>query len=151
VSGSPITNIDELKKYASRDGGADFYIGFIGGMRSSKHISYDGTTFFVSNEIDNTEDELNEEGIMDKSKTNIGEAINNGGFFIYDFEIKEAINTIEKIVPAVVAVEEGAVVESDRGWWKLTFTGVNELNDIDREHIAKLIVDGFTEGEIIHA
>ena len=35
------------------------------------------------------------------------------------------------------------------GWWKLKITGVNELTDIDREHIAKLIVDGFTEGEVI--
>lgn len=131
MAGTPITSIEELKKYASREGGADFYIGFIGGMRSSKHISFDGATFYVSNEIDNSEDELDEAGIMDKTKTNIGEAINNGGFFIYDFEIKEE--------------------ESDRGWWKLTFTGVKELTDIDREHIAKLIVDGCTEGEIIHA
>ena len=36
-----------------------------------------------------------------------------------------------------------------RGWWTLTTTGVDELNDIDREHIAELIKEGFTSGEIL--
>ena len=34
----------------------------------------------------------------------------------------------------------------ERGWWKLE---VNvEINEMDREHIAELILDGYTEGEI---
>lgn len=37
--------------------------------------------------------------------------------------------------------------EITRGWWSL---GVNlKLNDIDREHIAKCIIEGYTEGELI--
>ncbi len=37
----------------------------------------------------------------------------------------------------------------NRGWWKLTFTGVDELTDTDKEHIAKLITEGYTQGEIV--
>lgn len=33
------------------------------------------------------------------------------------------------------------------GWWKIEST--IELNDIDREHIARLIAQGFNEGEVI--
>lgn len=36
----------------------------------------------------------------------------------------------------------------ERGWWELKIT--TPLNDIDREHIAKLITEGFTSGEILH-
>ena len=35
------------------------------------------------------------------------------------------------------------------GWWDLKITGT-ELNDIDRHHIAKMIEEGFTSGEIVH-
>lgn len=35
------------------------------------------------------------------------------------------------------------------GRWKLTFEGVDELQEGDRQHISELIVDGFDEGEII--
>ena len=36
-----------------------------------------------------------------------------------------------------------------RGWWNLSFKGVDELNDVDREHIAKQIIEGYTGGEIV--
>ena len=35
------------------------------------------------------------------------------------------------------------------GYWKIEITGVDELTDTDREHIASLIKEGFSEGEII--
>lgn len=35
------------------------------------------------------------------------------------------------------------------GEWELKITGVDELNDCDQEHIAKLITEGYTSGEII--
>lgn len=35
-----------------------------------------------------------------------------------------------------------------RGWWKIEFTV--EPTDIDLEHIAKLIKEGYTEGEILN-
>ena len=35
---------------------------------------------------------------------------------------------------------------NERGWWKLD---VNvEIDDCDREHIAQMILEGYTEGEI---
>jgi hypothetical protein len=34
----------------------------------------------------------------------------------------------------------------EKGWWKLETTV--ELDDTDREHIASLVEQGFTEGEI---
>lgn len=38
-----------------------------------------------------------------------------------------------------------------RGWWSLKLTGntSEELSNVDQEHIAKLIIDGFTCGEIV--
>ena len=39
--------------------------------------------------------------------------------------------------------------ETTYGYWYLSFTGVDELNDTDQEHIAKLIKEGFTSGEVI--
>lgn len=35
------------------------------------------------------------------------------------------------------------------GWWTLEVTGVAELNDADLEHIAELIKDGFTSGQVV--
>lgn len=42
------------------------------------------------------------------------------------------------------------------GWWYLTWDSTSsgedeltELNDIDKEHIAKCITDGCTQGEIV--
>lgn len=42
-----------------------------------------------------------------------------------------------------------------RGWWTLTWTAtdaeneITELNDCDREHIAEMVKEGFTSGEIL--
>jgi len=33
------------------------------------------------------------------------------------------------------------------GWWKITFT--IEPNEIDLDHIAKLIKEGYTQGQIV--
>ena len=35
------------------------------------------------------------------------------------------------------------------GWWRLTFTGVDELTDEDKIHISEGIVAGCEEGEIL--
>ncbi len=34
------------------------------------------------------------------------------------------------------------------GWWKISFTGITEPDDIALENIASLIREGFTEGEM---
>jgi hypothetical protein len=39
-----------------------------------------------------------------------------------------------------------------RGWWKLEITDIEDLSDltdIEREHIAAMIIDGCWEGEIV--
>lgn len=36
-----------------------------------------------------------------------------------------------------------------RGWWRLSFEGVRELTDSDREHIGRLVKAGYREGEIV--
>ncbi len=36
-----------------------------------------------------------------------------------------------------------------KGFWRLDVTGVDELSDCSKEHIAELIKQGFTEGEVI--
>lgn len=36
-----------------------------------------------------------------------------------------------------------------RGWWKLTFIGVDELNENDLERIAEQIKEGFNQGEVV--
>lgn len=38
----------------------------------------------------------------------------------------------------------------EKGWWKLTITGVDHMNETDRHYIAEWIRQGFNEGEIIH-
>lgn len=37
----------------------------------------------------------------------------------------------------------------DSSWWKIEFTDGVEPNDSDLYHIAELIKDGYTEGEIV--
>jgi hypothetical protein len=37
---------------------------------------------------------------------------------------------------------------TETGWWSLDATC--DLTDADREHIASLIRDGFTSGQIVH-
>jgi len=39
-----------------------------------------------------------------------------------------------------------------RGWWKITFTvEPNYPYEVDLEHIAKKIKEGYTEGEIVES
>jgi hypothetical protein len=46
-------------------------------------MSYDGdNTFYVLNEIDDTEQELTEQELTNNDLTNIGKAINNGAFYL---------------------------------------------------------------------
>lgn len=78
-----ITSIGELKQLASTEDGADCYILFNGGIKSSKQIWYQNGMFEVLNLIDGTEDKFTEKEIMDIKCTHIGEAIKLGVLFIY--------------------------------------------------------------------
>ena len=70
-----VRSLDHLKRLAKKEDGDDFYIRLNGGFRSSKHIQYDGEKFWIVNEIDGTEQQLNDAEIMDENNTNIGVAI----------------------------------------------------------------------------
>ena len=79
-----VNSLDELKKMC--DGvSKDFFIQLNFGFRSSKNISYNKSTdtFYIFNEIDDTEQELNSKTIMDEDYTNIGKAITFGIFYAY--------------------------------------------------------------------
>lgn len=79
-----VNSLDELKQMC--DGVTkDFFVKLNFGMRSSKSISYnkETDTFYILNEIDDTEQELNSQTIMDEEYTNIGKAITLGAFYTY--------------------------------------------------------------------
>ena len=79
-----VNSLDELKQMC--DGmSKDFFIQLNFGFRSSKNISYNKSTdtFYIFNEIDDTEQELNSKTIMDEDYTNIGKAITFGALYAY--------------------------------------------------------------------
>lgn len=79
-----VKSTDQLKTILADGETKDFFILLNFGLRSSKAISYDGSsTFYVLNEIDDTEQELTEQELMNSDITNIGKAINNGAFYLY--------------------------------------------------------------------
>ena len=79
-----VNSLDELKQMCNGVT-KDFFIQLNFGIRSSKSISYnkDTDTFYILNEIDDTEQELNSQTIMDEEYTNIGKAITLGAFYAY--------------------------------------------------------------------
>ena len=77
-----IRTIEQLKELAKN--GLDCFILLNGGLRSSKHIRYypDDNSFYVFNLIDDTEQELTETQLLDKSYTNIAEAMEKGALIM---------------------------------------------------------------------
>ncbi len=75
-----ITSIEDLKQEAR--GGADFALLLQHGLFSRKTIDYDRSAkvFSIWNHIDDTEQELTEDELDDRSKTNIGWGIRKGAF-----------------------------------------------------------------------
>ena len=79
-----VNSLDELKQMCNGVT-KDFFIQLNFGIRSSKNISYnkDTDTFYILNEIDDTEQELNSQTIMNEEYTNIGKSITLGSFYAY--------------------------------------------------------------------
>ena len=81
------TRVNSLDKLKQMCNGVtkEFFIQLNFGIRSSKNISYNKDTdpFYILNEIDGTEQELNSQTIMDEEYTNIGKAITLGAFYAY--------------------------------------------------------------------
>ena len=76
-----INSIEELIDEIN-SGKHDFFIDN-GLFRSSKYIEYDDDTFYIYNEIDDTEQTLTTKELFNDNYTNIGVAINNGTFYAY--------------------------------------------------------------------
>ena len=79
-----IKTIKHLKELAKKEGGLDCFILLNGGLRSSKYISYnpDDNSFYILNYIDDTEQKLTEAQLLDKSYTNIAEAMEKGALIM---------------------------------------------------------------------
>lgn len=70
-------------------GQEDFFIGLKGGLRSSVMLfqhDEDLTTLTVLNEIDGTTQILTKKQLYDEDYTNIGKALDKGGFYYYDWK-----------------------------------------------------------------
>lgn len=77
-----INSIEELMS-ALNKGQHDFFISN-GILKSSKYIELDeNDNFYIVNEIDDSEQTLNEEELFNRDYTNIGFAIENGQFYMY--------------------------------------------------------------------
>jgi hypothetical protein len=68
------------------EGVHDYFIQLNFGLRSSKQIDYSPETekYYILNEIDDTEQELDEKQLFDRVFTNIGYAIQNGALYSYE-------------------------------------------------------------------
>ena len=85
MKATQVKSLQHLKEILSdRDGDTrEFFILLNGGLRSSKLMSWDGeNTFYIVNEIDDTEQELSEAQLMDRTYTNIGYALEKGALFL---------------------------------------------------------------------
>ncbi len=78
-----ITSFHQLIEQSNK-GNHEYFISN-GILRSSKYIQYDPTSklFLITNEIDNSEQELTAVELMDTSITLIGHAINNNKLYMY--------------------------------------------------------------------
>ena len=76
-----IESVDKLKELAKDR--CECFIALNGGLRSSKTIDYDDDekTFWILNEIDDTEQELTEKQLYTESM--IGEAIDKKALYLY--------------------------------------------------------------------
>lgn len=83
MQNNQVKTIEELITLSSVDGGADFFIHLTGGMRSSKHITYDAEdkTFHIFNYIDDTEQTLTAAELYNVDKSNIGGAMTVGALY----------------------------------------------------------------------
>jgi len=78
-----VKSVEELKKLAKVEDGAEFFVLLSRGLRSSKRIAWDepSKSFCILNEIDDTHQYLTEKELA--TETNIVKAIEKGAFFKY--------------------------------------------------------------------
>lgn len=76
-----IQSLQELKDLSSGEGN-DFCITFNFRLCSNKRLQYDDNQWYVYNEIDDTEQVLDDNGL--KTNTNIIDALDKGALFLCD-------------------------------------------------------------------
>lgn len=78
-----MNSVEELKKLASVEGGARFFIALNYNMVSAKQIEWNESSkkFCIQHEIDDTHEDLTEEEMAEA--TNIVKAIKEGAFYKY--------------------------------------------------------------------
>lgn len=76
-----IQDLLELSALASAPEGLECFIALNGGFRSSKYIRFESGVFSVTNEIDDSEQELTASELW--SESNIGEALDKGALYTY--------------------------------------------------------------------
>jgi hypothetical protein len=82
-----ISHLQELCKGREQ---LDCYVLLNGYCRSSKTFILNDDTIVVCNEIDGTTQDFDDwEELNDVKKTIIGEAIEKGRFFVYDYEVEK--------------------------------------------------------------
>ena len=80
-----VTSLDQLKEMIA-NGVHDYFIALNLGLRSSKFLDYSPKTgkFYIMNEIDGSEQMLNEKHFMSRDYTNTGYAMTVGALFAYE-------------------------------------------------------------------
>lgn len=80
-----VTSTEQLREMIAQ-GVHDFFILLNGNARSSKYMDYSpkNKKYFIVNEIDQTNQTLNEKNLFNRRHTNIGYAIEQGAFFSYE-------------------------------------------------------------------
>ena len=80
-----VTSLGHLKEMIA-NGVHDYFIALNGGFRSSKFLDYSTKSgkFYIMNEIDGSEQNLNEKHFMNRDYTNVGYAMTVGALFAYE-------------------------------------------------------------------
>lgn len=75
MSHKKVESIEQIKKLVKEDGGHEFFVWLNHGLRSSKHISFDGKKYHIENGIDGSRRVISEKTMLDPKKSIIGEAL----------------------------------------------------------------------------
>ena len=81
MEGIKIESIEQLRLFAGTYDGLNCYVLLNYGLHSSKSIHYENGVYWIWNLIDDTEQELTEEQLFDRSLTIIGDAMKSGNLF----------------------------------------------------------------------
>ena len=85
-----INNIEQLDFLLEKLEQVDCFISLNGGIRSSKSVwKQEDGVYTILNEIDDSEINLTKDEMFNTQKTLVGEAMNKGSLFLYDYELTQ--------------------------------------------------------------